>query len=533
MSLMKINKKLAFLIIFVAFQDYFFTADKQSPVSLEFSLFEEGFQLIGRNFKDFEEDYLRNNPEKYSQILENNKVILNDLNNFDNLRLEKKKLVNVLSKSHEESVSHDEQDKKVLELDKQKKRVHNLDFFVALSENIIKEEMRESFCNVFAQALENNTPLDQISDPIFLYLMRNSDTSFIYNIIQAYLNDYRYSKNEDYEENEDYDHDRFITKIVEQDNLDYLLFLLDFDIDMHLTNEDGETLFDLAAYDNAVQITSYLLEIKEWDVHEQNEDGETPLFFAVDGDACEMISLLLKNGADVNHKDNQGYTPAHEIVSVQAARLLFKAGANIFAKTDDSEYEGTVYNGTTVLRQAVRRGKSEVVSLLLQLGADINERDENGTSLLHQAAMIHSAKVIFVLQRAGLDVNQQNEDGDTPLHNAVMIDEDDIEVSLVTIKALLDVGASMTMPNNNGFTPYELADDQQVKDLFTQAQADRDYRATVSSFLFNRKNVMFPQGNGMTLSEKKDALKASMLQFQLQSQDIDSLQETSALEEID
>lgn len=528
---MKINKKLAFLIISVVFQDYFFAADEQSPISLEFSLFEEGFQLIGRKFKEFEEDYLRNNAEKYSQILENNKLVFNDLNNFDNLQLEKKKLVNVLSKSHEESVSHDQQDKKVLELDKQQKRVHNLDFFVALSENIIKEEMREPFCNVLAQALENNTPFDQISDPIFLYLMRNSDTSFIYDIVQAYLNEYRYSKDE---ENEDYDHDRFITKIVEQDNLDYLLFMLDFDIDMYLTNEDGETLFDLAAYDNAVQITSYLLEIKEWDVHEQNEDGETPLFFAVDGDACEMISLLLKNGADVNHKDNQGYTPAHEIVSVQAARLLFKAGANIFAKTDDSEYEGTVYNGTTVLRQAVRRGKSEVVSLLLQLGADINEKDENGSSLLHQAAIIHSAKVVSVLQRAGLDVNQQNNDGDTPLHNAVMIDEDDIEASsLLTIKALLDVGASMTIPNNNGFTPYELADGQQVKDLFAQAQADRDYRAAVSSFLFNRKNEMFPQKNSMTPSEKKDALRASILQFQLKGHGAQPQREASALEEIE
>lgn len=485
MSVMKINKNLKLVFMFIFLQIHSMNASSEHEMT-DFPLLAEGFQVLGRDFKAFEADYLKNNSDKYTQALEQNKLIFNQINNFDNLELQNNKLVSPENvNDNQNKLFLDETD---VELKNKINLMHNLDFFITTAEQIIIEEMREPFSKAFADAIEQNTPINTISDPIFLYLMHNQDVLFIERAIQSYINDYRYP--EDEEDENYYRHDRFLRKVVSDDNLDYFLFLRDLGVDISEKDEDGETLFDLAADCNAVTIASYLLGTKEWDVNELNEDEETPLFFAVESDSIEMILLLLKNGADVNHKDDSGFTPAHQLHSLSAARLLIGAGANMLAKSNDfidSEDSTIKYDGLTVLNIAITSNTAEIIPLLLQAGADLNERDSAEDSLLHKAVRNDANNVIPLLLQAGLDINQQNNSGDSPLKLAVMSAGYGNIESLATVKQLLDAGADMNVPINY----YE---SQALENLFSQARLDRDRRAKLLAFMLQNKDVTSPQG---------------------------------------
>ena len=185
-----------------------------------------------------------------------------------------------------------------------------------------------------------------------------------------------------------------------------------------------------------------------------------------------MIALLLQYGADVNHKNSNGSTAAHELRSLLAAYLLIESGANLLEESSDGE---------SVLFSAVKHNIAEVIPLILQAGANINEHGNNGYSLLHQAAFYHAYEVIPVLLQVGMDINEKNFDGKTPLCIAVERGFDDNPLSLLSIKLLLDAGADMNIIDNAGHIALNYTLSQNVQNLFFQAQADRDYREYASS----------------------------------------------------
>ena len=96
-----------------------------------------------------------------------------------------------------------------------------------------------------------------------------------------------------------------------------------------------------------------------------------------------VVTLLLERGADINARNNNGWTPLHH---------------------------------------AVRHNTSAMVTLLLERGADINARDALGTTVLHHIARQSDPATVapaaaFLLD-AGADINAQDEQGKTPLHTA-------------------------------------------------------------------------------------------------------------------
>ena len=82
---------------------------------------------------------------------------------------------------------------------------------------------------------------------------------------------------------------------------------------------------------------------------------------------------LIKEGADPNTQDNNGWTPLHEVAQrnhLELVRLLLEAGANPNIPGGDENY--------TPLHDAVEAGHVETVKLLIERGADKKLRDKNG-----------------------------------------------------------------------------------------------------------------------------------------------------------
>lgn len=96
---------------------------------------------------------------------------------------------------------------------------------------------------------------------------------------------------------------------------------------------------------------------------------------------------------------------------------------------------------------------SNVVKLLKVEPKLANLSDENGMQPMHWAADRGFASAIKSLVEHGADVNAKDADGQTPLHYATSCGH--VEV----IKHLLSVGAKI-LPDNDGLTPTDLADEQ-------------------------------------------------------------------------
>ena len=90
------------------------------------------------------------------------------------------------------------------------------------------------------------------------------------------------------------------------------------------------------------------------DVNAKNNDGNIALISASNRRHLEIVKLLIKNGADVNAKDNDGMTalmwttgyfgdPSPEVI-----KLLIKNGADVNAEAK---------NGNTALTYGGNRGR--------------------------------------------------------------------------------------------------------------------------------------------------------------------------------
>jgi len=146
------------------------------------------------------------------------------------------------------------------------------------------------------------------------------------------------------------------------------------------------------------------------DVNAKNNLGYTALIMASTGGHAETVKALLAHGADVNTKDKYGST-ALMMASIQGHYEVIKAlltnGADVNAKDK---------NGVTALMYASLKGHAETVKALLAHGADVNTKDKavGRTALTHASTNGH-AEIVKVLLAHGADVNTKDDFGFTPI----------------------------------------------------------------------------------------------------------------------
>jgi hypothetical protein len=111
-----------------------------------------------------------------------------------------------------------------------------------------------------------------------------------------------------------------------------------------------------------------------------------------------------------------------------------------------------------VLLLAAESGNLEFIQSWLDEGRNINERDTDGISALHIAIIsnvedreLYNQTIEFLINN-GIDVNLQDVEGDTTLHYAIEF------CNLPLMIKLLQHGAKMFIPNNDGITPYDMAE---------------------------------------------------------------------------
>ncbi|MGO9863338.1 MAG: ankyrin repeat domain-containing protein [Terriglobales bacterium] len=194
-------------------------------------------------------------------------------------------------------------------------------------------------------------------------------------------------------------------------------------------------------------LTKRLKDNPEYVRSKKGEGVSTPLHTAVHDGHKDEAELLLAHGADVNAKDNDGWTPLHEAATRDVAELLLAHGADVNARNTDRDNDGM-----TPLHFAAVMGKKDVAEVLLAHGANVNAKNGKFETPLHLAAYKGDRGVVELLLAHGADVNSKEYQGMTPLHSAAMQGNADV------IELLLAHGAGVNAKDNNGFTPLVCAE---------------------------------------------------------------------------
>lgn len=87
---------------------------------------------------------------------------------------------------------------------------------------------------------------------------------------------------------------------------------------------------------------------------------------------------------------------------------------------------------------------SNLVTMLLDQGADVHRRDDTGRTALHRAASVENFETVRILLERGADINAKAPPGFTALHEAVF------KGRLSTIRRLLDFGADIEAADDMG-----------------------------------------------------------------------------------
>mmetsp|Transcript_28028 Transcript_28028/g.42747 ORF Transcript_28028/g.42747 Transcript_28028/m.42747 type:complete len:206 (-) Transcript_28028:109-726(-) len=126
-------------------------------------------------------------------------------------------------------------------------------------------------------------------------------------------------------------------------------------------------------------------------------------------------------------------------------------------------------SGQTPLMAAVRRGKSNIVKVLLEEGADVTLEDHDGYTPAHGAAVKGSVDVFKVLKEHGIDImNDRLDDGFYPFHRACM----GTKVGhRETVEYFLSQGVDINL-EVNGKTCIELAKNKKIKRMLLEKGAD-------------------------------------------------------------
>lgn len=266
-------------------------------------------------------------------------------------------------------------------------------------------------------------------------------------------------------------------------NLHEAIYLEDLDLlkrylaqgsDLHTFSEAGLTPLYYATQSNQIELVKALIDAGA-DVNNANQNGWTPLMSAVLNNHYEVAELLIQAGADVNKGNHDGWAPLHLTVNSQDYQkhdgselisLLVSKGANINQQTK---------TGQSALYLASINNRLSEARLLIEQKSDINLPISSGKTPLIAAVKENNLSVAKVLIQAGADLNHQEQKGETALHFTVMPKDEQTHDGLPLTKLLIDAGANLTIQNDWGATPAYMAatnEHNEVLLLMIESKAD-------------------------------------------------------------
>jgi ankyrin repeat protein len=190
--------------------------------------------------------------------------------------------------------------------------------------------------------------------------------------------------------------------------------------------------------------------------HISTSSPNIPLYYAaLCGFSSLAEQLIVKYPQHVNAIGGYYMTPAVAALAgryFQLAQVLHRNGSSVEPRSNSEN---------TPLHSAACYGDLEMVQVLLECGVDVNAQNRFCHTPLCFASTGYSDDpgVARLLIERGADPNNRGWDGRTPLHHALRVER--IEIARV----LIEHGANVEATDHKGRTPLVLASEEQREEI--------------------------------------------------------------------
>jgi ankyrin repeat protein len=176
----------------------------------------------------------------------------------------------------------------------------------------------------------------------------------------------------------------------------------------------------------------------------------------------KQIRELVRNGADINFRNNQGWIPLTSAVfwgRRDAVELLIRLP--IINPRLRLSVDVPNLKGRTALHVAARKGKFDLIPLLVGARADVNAKDTDGWTPLHHAVFNSRSEAVRLLYGHGAKMNLRSYRGITPFMLASSSDRVTVPMTADALKLLEPpepvrfADAILPILKNDSLQPYE------------------------------------------------------------------------------
>ena len=148
------------------------------------------------------------------------------------------------------------------------------------------------------------------------------------------------------------------------------------------------------------------------DINIRDSKGLTPLTYSIFGGKLESVRFLLERGARIDNDNFYELSPLDLVAGIGALEIL----TLLLDYGGDVDLQG--YNGATALHHAIMMNQPEAVKLLISRDANVNLAADD-CSCLHVAVQRTETEIASMLLEAGAQIDVFNIAHETPLHIAV------------------------------------------------------------------------------------------------------------------
>ncbi len=287
--------------------------------------------------------------------------------------------------------------------------------------------------------------------------------------------------------------DTTLTFACSEKQSEVALTLIKGGADINATTTDGFTPLALASRNGMTDIVKILIR-KGADINVENKGGYTPLHYASEEGHTETVKVLLEAGARVDIRNVFDSTTALDLAKnkeiqqlivdrIEKQKMLANKLVNAVREQNIEETENLIKAGADIntlvigmhpLMLACETGNKELVKLLIEYGANLNQQDYDGYSaLLYVTDNTNNVEIARLLLKAGANPNIKGFGGITPLHTAVFKGNPEM------VELLIEYGADVNAKDEmKGETPLDLASglssNEKIRSMLLKAGAKKN-----------------------------------------------------------
>ncbi|KAI9660882.1 MAG: hypothetical protein M1821_009209 [Bathelium mastoideum] len=220
-----------------------------------------------------------------------------------------------------------------------------------------------------------------------------------------------------------------LTLAVALGRLNVARVLLNLKADLNAVKiKTGTTVLHYAAWSGEAEIVQILRDPGAT-VDLQDHIGRTPLHYAADCGYAKVVALLLDMGANPNIKTNVGFSPvqlaiwadsksltAHMDERIKTIKALVSHGADLSVRSPGKERRSCLFMAVE------RHSRADLIRVLRDArpeDIDVCPRNKVNWTPLFEASQRGKTEIMTLLLEGGANVNAQTSKGETPLNVAV------------------------------------------------------------------------------------------------------------------